>query len=67
MPSRKGSPNRNSIAKSLAVSVRLTNENADPIGHLISVMNDPSADPVRRDKAAIELASYGYAKVKACS
>lgn len=34
-----------------------------PLEHLLAIMNDPSADPARRDKAAVSAAPYCHARV----
>lgn len=37
-------------------------ENLSPLDYMLSVMNDPSADPARRDRMAQAAAPYVHAK-----
>ncbi|TCZ61270.1 hypothetical protein [Roseicella aquatilis] len=38
---------------------------ADPLAYLLAVMNDPAADPARRDRAAIAALPYVHARADA--
>lgn len=41
---------------------QLDGKTRSPLDYLLALMNDPLADPLRRDKAAIAAAAYMHAK-----
>ena len=58
---KTGTPNKTTAE----LQARLAELKSDPITYLAKVMNDPKADPLRRDRVALELIQYMYPKRKA--
>lgn len=58
---KKGGKNQKSSFKTTVIEEAVV-ESLSPLEYLLKVMRDPSADPVRRDKAAVAAAPYVHAK-----
>jgi hypothetical protein len=58
---KKGIPNKVTAAKAAAIAA----SGLTPLDYMLSVMRDESADPERRDRAAVAAAPYAHPRLAA--
>ena len=63
----KGSKNRKTLDKTAALPPDIKRAarkaNQDPLDYMLGVMNDPKADPSRRDRMAIAAAPFKHSRL----